>query len=295
MSSNIQFSIIIPTHNRAAFLDTLLFNLEKQTYKNFEVVICDDGSTDNTNSIVNNYKSNLDINYIYNQNSGGPAFPRNLGIHNSKYNWLCFLDSDDDWTNDKLEVLKNYINNCSYDIYCHDVIQIDNSNTFYKKIGNYRKGILLNDFESLLYNGSQVVNSSLCVKKSIISHQYLYDTNPKYKAIEDYIFILKLAHAGYKIKKINKVLGYYRIHDHNISSNKISELNKLKLFFSTTPFLNINESKLNSLFNYISINHNPSKRTNTIFSYFKLIIYSSTFEIKVKSFLKILQNIFKNI
>lgn len=293
MNNNIEFSIIIPTYNREAFLDSLLSNLKKQTYQKFEVVICDDGSTDNTNAIVNKHKVNLDINYIHLQNSGGPAFPRNIGIQNSKYNWLCFLDSDDDWTNDKLEVLSSYIKEFKKDIYCHNVLQIDINNNVHKKIGNYRKGILKNDFKSLLYNGNQVVNSSLCVNKSIINNELLYDTNPEFKAIEDYIFILKLTHAGYKIKHINKVLGFYRIHEENISANKITELNKLKLFFSKKPFNNIDNAKLNSLFNYISLNHYHKSKIDLINSYFLLIFNSSTFEIKLKSFFKILQTLFR--
>lgn len=292
MDNNISFSVIIPTYNRASFLDSLLFNLKKQTYENFEVVICDDGSTDDTEIVVSRHKLLLDINYIKLNNSGGPALPRNIGIENSKYEWLCFLDSDDDWTNDKLEVLSYYITQSNNDIYYHKVLQVDINNNFHKKIGNYRKGLLKNDFESLLYNGSQVVNSSLCVKKSIITNQFLYDTNPEFKAIEDYIFILKLTNSGYKIKHINKVLGYYRIHDENISANKVFELDKLKLFYSTKPFTDINIFKLNALFCYISLNHYPGSKISKVNSYFSIIIKPSTIELKIKSFFKIIQIFF---
>lgn len=293
MSSNIEFSIIIPTYNRAAFLDTLLSSLTKQTYKKFEVIICDDGSTDNTKHIASKYSQFLDINYIYIENTGGPAIPRNTGIVNSKYDWLCFLDSDDGWTNDKLEILKYYIDKYNNDIYCHNVSQIDINSIIYKKIGNYRKGLFKNDFKSLLYNGSQVVNSSLCVRKSIITEQYLYNINIAFKAIEDYIFILKLTYAGYKIYHINKVLGYYRVHEENISMNKRLELKKIKHYFSQNPFLNINQAKLYSLFKYISLNHKTTSKINKIYSYYSLIISTSSFEIKLKSFFKIIQIIFK--
>ena len=284
----VRFSIIIPTFNRAELLNKLLLSLNNQTYKFFEIIICDDGSTDNTREIVNNHKSNLDITYVCQQNTGGPATPRNIGISIAKFDWLCFLDSDDDWSQNKLARLREYILCNKYDIYCHRVSMVDINNNVIRIAGRYKKGFLLDDFNSLVYNGNQVVNSSLCVRKSIISEQLLYDTSPIYKGIEDYIFILKLTYSGFSIMPISENLGFYRLHDSNISIDKKSELDKHKLYFSECTFNNIDISKLNALFSYTELLVSNEKDIIKFSKYLNICFSHSTIEIKIKSFVKTL-------
>src|SRR5680860_1084245 len=105
------FSVIIPTYNRAKDIDQCLSSLLAQTYKNFEVIVCDDGSTDNTKDIVESYKDRLNIRYDWSENWGGPARPRNRGIKLSQADWICFLDSDDWWCPNKLEECVKYLDN----------------------------------------------------------------------------------------------------------------------------------------------------------------------------------------
>jgi len=284
----VRFSIIIPTFNRAELLNKLLLSLNNQTYKFFEIIICDDGSTDNTKEIVNNHKTNFEITYVYQENTGGPATPRNIGISLAKFDWLCFLDSDDDWSQNKLERLREYILCNKYDIYCHKVSMVDIYNKVIRIAGSYKRGFLLNDFNSLVYNGNQVVNSSLCIRKSIISEQLMYDTSPIYKGIEDYIFILKLTYSGFSIMPISENLGFYRLHDSNISLDKKAELDKHKLYFSECTFNNINISKLNALFSYTELLASDENNLIKFGKYLNICFHQSTFEIKIKSFLKMI-------
>lgn len=96
-------SIIIPTYNRETLLPNAIESVLNQNYSNWELIIVDDHSTDNTRIIVEKYmKKNQRINYFTNINRKGPAGARNSGIHYSKGQYIAFLDSDDEWLNHHL-------------------------------------------------------------------------------------------------------------------------------------------------------------------------------------------------
>ncbi|MEW6614110.1 MAG: glycosyltransferase [Thermodesulfobacteriota bacterium] len=92
-------SVIIPTYNRANFLEEAIESVLFQNYKDFELIVVDDGSTDETRNIVRRYTD--EIVYIY-QNKRGVSCARNMGIKNSSGEYIAFLDSDDKWSPDKL-------------------------------------------------------------------------------------------------------------------------------------------------------------------------------------------------
>jgi len=100
------FSIIIPVFNRPDEVEELLESLTKQTEKNFEVVIIEDGSKIKCNTIINNYKPNLEISYFFKEN-GGPASARNYGMEKAKYDYFIFFDSDCIIPQNYFEILKN--------------------------------------------------------------------------------------------------------------------------------------------------------------------------------------------
>jgi len=84
------FSIIIPTYNRAERLKIALESIFNQTFQDFEVLVCDDGSTDHTKDVVQLFVDKLDLTYIWEENWGGPARPRNNGIKKEKANGCAF-------------------------------------------------------------------------------------------------------------------------------------------------------------------------------------------------------------
>jgi glycosyltransferase involved in cell wall biosynthesis len=94
-------SVIIPAFNRASFLKKAVESVLSQTYQNFELIIVDDGSDDDTKKILSPYTDR--ITYLFQENRG-PASARNSGIKISKGNFLAFLDSDDVWVKEKLAV-----------------------------------------------------------------------------------------------------------------------------------------------------------------------------------------------
>lgn len=93
-----KISVVIPTYNRAVFLTRCIQSVLNQTVQVHEILVVDDGSTDNTKEIL----STLPISYIYQANKGVSS-ARNLGILNAKSEWIAFLDSDDCWDERKLE------------------------------------------------------------------------------------------------------------------------------------------------------------------------------------------------
>lgn len=96
-----QVSIIIPTYNSAPFLAETLESVFAQTYRNYEIILVDDGSTDNTRDLVSTYGDR--IRYLHQDNSGGPARPRNVAIEHARGKYICVFDSDDLMLPDKLE------------------------------------------------------------------------------------------------------------------------------------------------------------------------------------------------
>lgn len=95
-------SIVIPTYNRAYILSRAIESVLNQTYRNIELIIIDDGSTDNTEEIVKNF-SDPRIKYIRHSENRGIPFSRNTGIKNSKGDFIAFLESDDEYLPKKIE------------------------------------------------------------------------------------------------------------------------------------------------------------------------------------------------
>ena len=224
MHNSVKFSIIIPTYNRAFFLNELLELLLLQSYKNFEVIISDDGSNDNTIYIVKNFQDKLNIKYIYNENWGGPARPRNIAIKNSSGEYLCFLDSDDLWHPDKLLFIYKNLEK-KYDVYFHKFLS-DN-----KVIGNFKLIPFYNELTNLFINGNKIVNSSLVVKRTAVLNVNCFSENREIIGVEDFHLILKLAFKKYKFKKIQKIIGEYRINDSSISLDQIKQIYKTRILY----------------------------------------------------------------
>ena len=103
MNKNPTVSVIIPTYNRAHLVDRAIQSVLNQTYKDFELIIVDDGSTDNTEDIIKEFqKKDERIKYIRHEENRGGSAARNTGIKAAKGEYIAFLDSDDEWLPIKL-------------------------------------------------------------------------------------------------------------------------------------------------------------------------------------------------
>jgi glycosyltransferase involved in cell wall biosynthesis len=125
-------SVVIPSYNHGRFLGRALQSLLNQTYTNWEAIVIDNHSTDNTDEVMAKF-ADPRITYLKIHNDGVIAASRNAGIRAAKGEWIAFLDSDDWWTNDKLKVCFDRVDE-KVDLIYHDLeIVSDQSRTFRKK------------------------------------------------------------------------------------------------------------------------------------------------------------------
>jgi len=100
MMNSCSLSVVIPTYNRASFLEETIDSVLAQTFQRFELIVVDDGSTDGTQEILSGYGEKI---RVITQANQGPSAARNRGIEEAKGEWIAFLDSDDAWKPDKLK------------------------------------------------------------------------------------------------------------------------------------------------------------------------------------------------
>ena len=118
-------SIIMPSYNTAQYIGESIKSVQAQTYENWELIIVDDCSTDNTDTAVEPFLSDERIRYLKNSRNSGAAVSRNYALREAKGKWIAFLDSDDLWLPDKLEKQINFMLENGYHFSYTNYIEID--------------------------------------------------------------------------------------------------------------------------------------------------------------------------
>jgi glycosyltransferase involved in cell wall biosynthesis len=210
------FSVVIPTYNRANKLKRTLESVLAQSFIDFEVLVMDDGSTDNTKDMIESFHDPRII-YEWAKNSGGPATPRNRGIDAARSDWICFLDADDIWFPDKLKaVYEVVINNGGVDLVCHDEVKLLEGRELIEKCGPNDANI----YQTMLIEGNRVSTSSATVRRDFLNaHKLRFNQSSNYVIVEDFDLWLRIAHCNGRFFFINTSLGKYIIEEDNISSN----------------------------------------------------------------------------
>ncbi len=113
-------SIITPSYNTAKYITDTIDSVLKQTYENWEMIIVDDCSTDNTDDVVQAYLTDTRIRYLKNEKNSGAAISRNYALREAKGKWIAFLDSDDTWAPEKLEKQIAFMKQNDYKFTCTD-------------------------------------------------------------------------------------------------------------------------------------------------------------------------------
>jgi teichuronic acid biosynthesis glycosyltransferase TuaG len=209
------FSVVIPCYNSSKTLRSTLDSVCLQTFKNFEVIAVNDGSTDDTASILEEYRSKIPLTIISHSNSG-QGFSRNVGIKHAVGVFIAFLDSDDLWFKNRLETVYNTIRDQCFDI---DVIcnweYLSASGTILRVLehGPYTS------FDDLLFKFNTLSPSATCVKRSSVISLGGFNSDKKMIGTEDWDLWIRLSIQGAKFYFLKKPLGLYIIHDQNISGN----------------------------------------------------------------------------
>lgn len=118
-------SVITPSYNTARFIEETIKSVLAQTYTNWEMIIVDDCSTDNTDEVVKPYLSDERIRYYKNEKNSGAAVSRNRALREARGRWIAFLDSDDLWFPEKLEKQISFMEKNGYGFSCTGRTQID--------------------------------------------------------------------------------------------------------------------------------------------------------------------------
>ncbi|MCH8012521.1 MAG: glycosyltransferase [Candidatus Marinimicrobia bacterium] len=211
------FSVVIPTYNCAKFLKRALTSVFSQTYQNFEVIVVDNSSTDNTENVIKSFAENR-MNVIEVNNNGIIAYSRNKGIKNAKGDWIAFLDSDDVWKPNKLEKVRDVIDhNSEVILVCHDEWHVHKG-----KIKNRLKyGPAGPDmYDRLIFKGNCISTSAVCLRKDIAIKSGGFSERKAFVTVEDYEYWIRLTQEG-KFYFINEVLGEWHTHGKNYSDDAI--------------------------------------------------------------------------
>ena len=233
-----KYTILVVTYNREKYIRKCLDSIFNQTYKNFELIIVDDGSTDNTKKIINEYKKTNQFKYYYKKNNG-VADSRNYAISKVKTKYFMFVDSDDYISEDLLEKCSQYDN---YDLLCFKGYKVTEE---YKIIEKMEK----KNFEN--YNGKNVLLSF--IKQNIlflVPWGYIYNIEVFKKNNLKYPKGYVMEDAGITpivILKSNKVIsidlyGYYYVQ----TNESIMRTNKQKRIDLKTKSILFHMDNLNN-------------------------------------------------
>ena len=211
-------SVIMPVHNAETFLNQSIQSVIVQTYQNWELLVVDDCSNDNSAIVIQKFvQQDNRIKYLKtNRPSGSPILPRDIGIENAKGRYIAFLDSDDAWLPNKLE-------------------------TQLKMFEQYEDmAICFSNYEKMTEGGKR--NNRVVQAPAITTYKQLllgnvigcltavYDTQKVGKVFfqnhshEDYILWLDILKRGYVARNTNTVEALYRVRENSVSSNKLKTL-----------------------------------------------------------------------
>jgi len=217
MSSAVGVSIIIPTYNRADLLPEALESALQQNWPSLEVVVVDDGSTDDTPVLLAGYASRYpDVLRIIRQPNGGESRARSEGIRQARYDFIALLDSDNNLLPGKIERQMQLF---------HDDPKLDFTFTGYYNFGDVpREAVVLDRWEPTqeyaleeLLVGCCINTSTVLARKSVLVDSGLFDTS--LRCCQDHDLWLRIAAAGYRIGYLPEPLTDYRVHLGGVSSN----------------------------------------------------------------------------
>jgi teichuronic acid biosynthesis glycosyltransferase TuaG len=211
-------SIITPMHNSEAFLSETINSVLNQTYKNWELFLIDDCSTDNTLEIAQSFSSEYtNIELLKNSTNLGAAISRNLGIEKSKGDFIAFLDADDLWKPEKLVKQLDFIKKYNCDV-CFSSYELINEKG--EKLNKIVKALPVLSYNKLLKSNYVGNLTGLYDAKTLGKIQ---TTNLRKR--QDWLLWLEaIKKSGNPAKGIQESLAYYRVRKDSMSSNKLKLL-----------------------------------------------------------------------
>jgi len=232
--------VILPNYNKAEFLEESINSVISQTYRNWHLYIIDDYSNDDSPKIINKFLDLKNVTLITLRKNKGPSFCRNYAMRISKAKYIAFIDSDDSWSKNKLEMQIQFMekNNLTF--------TYTDYTPFFEKNGlkKVKRRTFLKDyfnFETFI-NNSSINTTTMIILRSILgTHRF-----KKIKLLEDYLFKCKLLKNNNVAKKLDEDLAFYRILTSSRSSQRLRNIYWLW-------HINKNYNKLNFFGNIMSV------------------------------------------
>ena len=207
-------SIIMPTYNCADFIGETIESVLAQDYKNWELIVVDDCSTDDTENIVEKYRYNEErIKYHRLEKNSGAAIARNTAIDLANGRYIAFLDSDDLWVSTKLSTQIYFMKDNNYYFTCTKYNKIDEKSKSLNRIIKVKNKSDYNGVLKTCPGNSTVIYDSEKLGKFKIDN---------IKKRNDYVMWLQVIKKARYLYGIDEVLGSHRIRRNAISSKKIS-------------------------------------------------------------------------
>lgn len=211
---NPMVTVVIPAYNQAHYLPVALDSVMAQTYDAFDVVVVDDGSTDDTAAIAEQYGDA--IRYIYQENQGLAA-ARNTGIRASQAPMVAFLDSDDAWEPTYLsQMMALATTKPDASVYYCGVRYMDGEGKPTPQLGNSHV-VSPEKMHQTLLRTNFLVPSTILARKDALFAVDLFD--PSFRRLQDWELWLRLTKTGHRIVGTPAKLVRYRIHDSSLSTN----------------------------------------------------------------------------
>jgi glycosyltransferase involved in cell wall biosynthesis len=211
-------SVVVPAWNAAAFIEKTLATVAAQTFKDFEVIVVDDGSADDTKAVVEAFLAkNALAGRCVRQENKKIAGARNTGIRAAAGELIAFLDHDDLWFPEKLaKTVAEFDAHPDADLVCHDENVIKDG----ALVRVSRNGPRADDmYGKLLFDGNALSPSATTVKKTKLLEAGLFREDPEFNTVEDYDLWMRLARVC-RMRFLPEVLGEYQLVERG-ASNKI--------------------------------------------------------------------------
>lgn len=246
----VKISVIIPIYNKDKNLSKSIESVLKQTYKDFELILINDGSTDSSKQIIEKYKEKDNRIFVEEQLNSGVSFSRNKGIKLAKGDYISFLDADDTWEDSFLEKMIHQIGDNNV-CYSGHFINVDGRTRKARNV-KYKSGNLLMEF---IFNETAPHTNSWLIKKDFIN-----DCNINFPEElnwgEDMLFYIKVLSNDISVQYVDEPLTtYFMKQDNSLSENNLNKIEKDIEWMSKAISYLKNEKKV------------PSEIINSFYSY----------------------------
>jgi len=221
-------SICLATYNGEKYIIEQLDSLVAQSYQNFELIVQDDNSTDNTLAIIETYKNKITINIEKNEKNLGYAKNFEKVLQRAQGDYIAICDQDDIWNTKKLEFLLQHIADKTL-VYSNSLLVDQTGNSLHKTLSQKLKNNFISSTEPLnfLYDNS-ISAHSILFKKELLQHLFPF---PKHIYFDQYIALIAASLDG--ITYLNENLVHYRQHENNTLGNRQKKTSSLKSKITT--------------------------------------------------------------